>query len=67
MFLDGFFPRTGADERPRRAPRTAGLAELGLPYEPEPAITAPRRRVPRGARRGGGRGGRARAARRASS
>ena len=38
VFLDGFFPRTGADERPRRAPRTAGLAELGLPYEPEPAI-----------------------------
>ena len=46
-------------------PRTAGLAELGLPYEPEPAITAPRRRVPRGARRRGGRAaGRARAARR---
>jgi hypothetical protein len=38
VFLDGFFPRTGVDERPRRAPRTAGLAELGLPYEPEPAI-----------------------------
>ncbi|WP_242343334.1 Hsp70 family protein [Anaeromyxobacter terrae] len=38
VFLDGFLPRTGADERPRRAPRTAGLAELGLPYEPEPAI-----------------------------
>ncbi|WP_242338614.1 Hsp70 family protein [Anaeromyxobacter sp. SG66] len=38
VFLDGFLPRTGAEERPRRAPRTAGLAELGLPYEPEPAI-----------------------------
>jgi molecular chaperone DnaK (HSP70) len=38
VFLDGFFPPSAADERPRRAPRTAGLAELGLPYEPEPAI-----------------------------
>lgn len=39
IFLDGFFPLVGADERPRRAPRTAGLAELGLPYEAEPAVT----------------------------
>ena len=39
IFLDGFFPAVGADERPRRAPRTAGLAELGLPYEPDPAVT----------------------------
>jgi DNA-K related protein/Hsp70 protein len=39
VLLDGFFPAVGRDERPRRAPRTAGLAELGLPYEPEPAVT----------------------------
>jgi molecular chaperone DnaK (HSP70) len=45
LLLDGFFPAlapTGAGraagERPRAA-RTAGLAELGLPYEPDPAIT----------------------------
>jgi molecular chaperone DnaK (HSP70) len=38
VFLDGFLPATAAGERPRRAPRTAGLAELGLPYEPDPAI-----------------------------
>jgi hypothetical protein len=38
-FLDGFFPRVGADERPRRAARAAGLAELGLPYEADPAVT----------------------------
>jgi molecular chaperone DnaK (HSP70) len=39
VLLDGFFPAVGPDERPRRAARTAGLAELGLPYEPEPAVT----------------------------
>jgi molecular chaperone DnaK (HSP70) len=39
LVLDGFFPKVGADDRPRRAPRTAGLAELGLPYEPDPAVT----------------------------
>jgi molecular chaperone DnaK (HSP70) len=39
VFLDGFFPVVGADERPRRGGRQAGLAELGLPYDPEPAIT----------------------------
>ncbi len=39
VLLDGFFPAIGRDERPRRAPRTAGLAELGLPYETEPAVT----------------------------
>lgn len=39
VLLDGFFPPVGPDERPRRAPRTAGLAELGLPYEPDPAVT----------------------------
>ncbi len=39
IFLDGFFPAVARDDRPRRGPRTAGLAELGLPYESEPAIT----------------------------
>ncbi|HEX9053214.1 MAG TPA: Hsp70 family protein [Anaeromyxobacter sp.] len=39
LVLEGFLPRIPARERPRRAPRTAGLAELGLPYEPDPAIT----------------------------
>jgi hypothetical protein len=39
VLLDGFFPVVGADERPRRAARTAGLAELGLPYEADPAVT----------------------------
>jgi molecular chaperone DnaK (HSP70) len=39
IFLDGFFPAVAPDDRPRRSPRTAGLAELGLPYETEPAVT----------------------------
>jgi molecular chaperone DnaK (HSP70) len=39
ILLDGFFPPVARDERPRRAPRTAGLAELGLPYESDPAVT----------------------------
>ncbi len=39
LLLDGFFPRVGPEARPRRAPRTAGLAELGLPYEPDPAVS----------------------------
>ncbi len=38
VLLDGFFPRCGADELPRRRGRT-GLLELGLPYEAEPAVT----------------------------
>jgi hypothetical protein len=37
--LDGFFPGVPASARPRRAARTAGLAELGLPYESDPAVT----------------------------
>ena len=37
--LEGFFPEVPASARPRRAPRTAGLAELGLPYESDPAVT----------------------------
>ncbi len=39
LLLDGFFPFVGPDERPRHAARMAGLAELGLPYEPDPAVT----------------------------
>ena len=39
LLLDGFLPRTRADELPARAARTAGLAELGLPYASDPAIT----------------------------
>jgi molecular chaperone DnaK (HSP70) len=38
-FLDGFFPAIPPDERPRRSARAAGLAELGLPYEADPAVT----------------------------
>jgi molecular chaperone DnaK (HSP70) len=37
--LEGFFPEIPPGARPRRALRTAGLAELGLPYESDPAIT----------------------------
>jgi molecular chaperone DnaK (HSP70) len=36
--LDGFFPRVGPDEFPRRRSATA-LVELGLPYEADPAVT----------------------------
>jgi hypothetical protein len=39
VFLGGFFPEVDREERPRRGARTAGLAELGLPYEADPAIT----------------------------
>ena len=39
MLLDGFFPRVAASDGPARAARTAGLAELGLPYVADPAIT----------------------------
>ncbi|HYD40533.1 MAG TPA: Hsp70 family protein [Anaeromyxobacter sp.] len=39
LVLDGFFPAVAPGDRPRRGARTAGLAELGLPYEPDPAIT----------------------------
>lgn len=35
---DGFLPLTAFDDRPSRD-RRAGLRELGLPYESEPAIT----------------------------
>ena len=39
MLLDGFFPRVAATDMPARAARTTGLAELGLPYVSDPAIT----------------------------
>ncbi len=39
IFLDGFFPPVAPDDLPRRGPRQAGLAELGLPYEADPAVT----------------------------
>ncbi|HET9450983.1 MAG TPA: Hsp70 family protein [Aggregicoccus sp.] len=38
LVLDGFLPRSGAHERPRRAARMA-LQELGLPYAQDAAIT----------------------------
>jgi molecular chaperone DnaK (HSP70) len=37
--LDGFLPRVAPREAPARAARAAGLAELGLPYAADPAIT----------------------------
>lgn len=40
--LEGFFPRVTADEPLPR--RKVGLKELGLPYEPDPAITRHLRR-----------------------
>jgi molecular chaperone DnaK (HSP70) len=36
--LDGFFPRVGPEDLPRRGGR-AGFLELGLPYETDPAVT----------------------------
>ncbi|GAC1339052.1 MAG: Hsp70 family protein [Myxococcales bacterium] len=39
LLLDGFFPPAAAGDAPARAARTAGLAELGLPYAQDPAIT----------------------------
>ncbi len=38
VVVGGFFPACGPDERPRRR-RAGGLAELGLPFEPDAAIT----------------------------
>jgi molecular chaperone DnaK (HSP70) len=37
LIVDGFFPRTAPDERPRR--RRAGILEFGLPYAADPAVT----------------------------
>src|SRR5206468_11159400 len=39
LLLDGFFPRVAPTDVPARAARAAGLAELGLPYAADPAIT----------------------------
>ena len=38
LLLEGFLPLVRVDERPKRDART-GLRELGLPYEPDPAVT----------------------------
>jgi hypothetical protein len=38
LLLDGFFPRCGADDRPRER-RRAGLQELGLPFAADAAVT----------------------------
>ncbi len=38
LLLDGFLPLVEASARPREE-RRGGLQELGLPYEPDPAIT----------------------------
>jgi hypothetical protein len=38
ILLDGFLPKTGADEVPSRA-RRAAFTELGLPYAADPAIS----------------------------
>ena len=37
LVVDGFFPATSSDERPRQ--RRAGLVEFGLPYAADPAVT----------------------------
>jgi len=37
LFLDGFLPETGLDERPQS--RQSGFQEFGLPYAADPAIT----------------------------
>jgi len=39
LLLDGFFPRVSPTDAPARAARAIGLAELGLPYAADPAIT----------------------------
>ena len=39
LLVDGFFPRVAKSDAPVRATRTTGLAELGLPYASDPAIT----------------------------
>lgn len=38
IILDGFFPRVGLDE-PLRGTQRSGLAEFGLPYAQDPAVT----------------------------
>ena len=39
QILEGFFPRVARTDLPTRVARAAGLAELGLPYAADPAIT----------------------------
>jgi molecular chaperone DnaK (HSP70) len=39
LLLDGFFPRVAGTDMPARGARSSGLAELGLPYAADPAIT----------------------------
>src|SRR5207237_5258057 len=39
LLLDGFLPEVARDAAPARAARATGLAELGLPYAADPAIT----------------------------
>ena len=39
LLLDGFFPQVTSRDAPVRAARSTGLAELGLPYAADPAIT----------------------------
>ncbi|MFL5293547.1 MAG: Hsp70 family protein [Myxococcales bacterium] len=39
LLLDGFLPEVPRDAVPARAARATGLAELGLPYAADPAIT----------------------------
>ena len=39
LLLDGFLPAARLGDQPARGLRAAGLAELGLPYAPDPAIT----------------------------
>ena len=39
LLLDGFFPAARLGDQPARGLRAAGLAELGLPYAQDPAIT----------------------------
>ncbi len=39
LVLDGFFPRVAATDTPARGARATGLAEMGLPYAADAAIT----------------------------
>jgi molecular chaperone DnaK (HSP70) len=39
LLFEGFFPQVAATDMPAKATRAAGLAELGLPYAADPAIT----------------------------
>jgi hypothetical protein len=39
LLFEGFFPQVALTDAPKKAARAAGLAELGLPYAADPAIT----------------------------